>query len=144
MLSADQVGWDWFSVQLDGGQELMLCHLRNRDGSIGAFSSGTLVGKDGSTRTLAREDFAIRTLARWTSPHSGGVYPAAWQIEVPSASLTLEVRPRLADQELRTAQSTGVTYWEGCCAVRGEHHGEATGGDAYVELVGYAGKVAWF
>ena len=32
-LEADQSGWDWFSLQLDDGSELMLFRLRRKDGS---------------------------------------------------------------------------------------------------------------
>jgi hypothetical protein len=32
-LAPDQVGWDWFSVQLDNRTELMLFELRHKDGS---------------------------------------------------------------------------------------------------------------
>ena len=33
MLLEDQAGWDWFSLQLDDGTELMVFHLRKKDGS---------------------------------------------------------------------------------------------------------------
>ena len=49
-LAADQVGWDWFSLQLDDGSELMVFQLRKEDGSIDPFSSGTFVAPDGSRR----------------------------------------------------------------------------------------------
>ena len=39
--------------------ELMLFQIRQADGSIDPFSSGTLVYPDGSTRALKREDFTI-------------------------------------------------------------------------------------
>ena len=48
-LGAEQVGWDWFSLQLDDNTELMLFQLRRADGTVDAFSSGTLIAADGST-----------------------------------------------------------------------------------------------
>ena len=42
-LQANQVGWDWFSIQLDDRRELMLYLLRQKDGSVTAESSGSLV-----------------------------------------------------------------------------------------------------
>ena len=48
-LGPEQVGWDWFSIQLDNNTELMVFQLRRADGSVDAFSSGTLVAADGST-----------------------------------------------------------------------------------------------
>ena len=41
-LEPGQVGWDWFSVQLDNNTELMLFELRRKDGGIDPYSSGTL------------------------------------------------------------------------------------------------------
>ena len=57
-LGADQVGWDWFSIQLDDNTELMLFQLRRADGTVDAFSSGTLIAADGSTRQLGPGDSA--------------------------------------------------------------------------------------
>ena len=42
-LEKSQTGWDWFSIQLDDGTDLMLYRLRSTDGSMDPQSSGTLV-----------------------------------------------------------------------------------------------------
>jgi predicted secreted hydrolase len=42
------------------------------------------------------------------------------------------------DQEMRTFDSTGITYWEGSVDVRGIAGGRAIEGKGYVELTGYA------
>ncbi len=42
-LAADQTGWDWFSVQLNNGTELMLFELRREGWRFDPFSSGTFV-----------------------------------------------------------------------------------------------------
>jgi len=76
----------------------------------------------------------------WTSPRSLARYPAAWRIAVASIGLDVSVEPLLADQELETSSSTGVTYWEGACAVKGTRSGRPIAGKAYVELTGYAGR----
>lgn len=39
---------------------------------------------------------------------------------------------------MRTAQSTGVTYWEGSVSIDGRVKGAKVGGNGYVELTGYA------
>jgi predicted secreted hydrolase len=44
----------------------------------------------------------------------------------------------LADQEMRTPGSTGVTYWEGSVSVTGSKDGVRLSGKGYVELTGYA------
>jgi predicted secreted hydrolase len=138
-LAENQVGWDWFSVPLDDGTDLMLYSLRRKDGSIEPASSGTLRTKDGRRVPLRREDFRIEPIDRWESERSGGDYPSRWKISVPSHSLELEVVPLLADQELRTRGTTGVNYWEGMCEFRGLHGEDPVTGRGYVELVGYAG-----
>lgn len=135
-------GWDWFSVQLEDGRDLMLYLLRGPDGARTLFSSGTLVGKDGRAEPLAPDDFSVEVTSRWTSPRSKGVYPARWFLRVPKAGLALEVVPLLADQELVTDHSTRVTYWEGACTVRPLPGSAGPSGQAYVELTGYAGKGA--
>ena len=126
-------GWDWFALQLDDGRELMAYRLRRRDGAIDPFSSGTLVAADGSAQRLDAAAVRVETLAHWTSPRSGVRYPARWRLSVPSAALTLEIEPRLADQEL----VVGTRYWEGAVAVAGSSAGRPSAGHGYVELVGY-------
>ena len=46
--------------------------------------------------------------------------------------------PTVADQELDTRATTGVVYWEGSQVVTATRDGAAVGGEAYVELTGYA------
>ncbi len=136
-LGAGVVGWDWFSLRLSDGRELMLYHLRRADGSAEPFSAGTLVERDGTPRALTLADFSIEARGTWRSPRSAGVYPAAWRLRVPAARIELEVRPLVADAELDTRSSTGVVYWEG--PVRAEGTLRAEG---YVELTGYAGDLS--
>ncbi len=132
------VGWDWFSLQLDDGSELMVYRLRKADGSPGEYSQGTLIRPDGSVRPLTREDFSVEVNGTWQSPHSGGVYPAAWVVSVPDEGLTLRIRPKMADQELNLS----FIYWEGAVRVEGERNGAPLGGSGYVELTGYAQSLA--
>ncbi len=47
--------------------------------------------------------------------------------------------PTVAQQELDTRASTGVIYWEGSQVVTATRDGVPLGGEAYVELTGYAG-----
>jgi predicted secreted hydrolase len=132
------VGWDWFSLQLDNGTELMLYRLRQEDGRTHPASSGSLVGADESIRHLTAADVTLDVAGHWLSPHSGGRYPAAWQVTVPSANLVLAIVPNLDDQEMRTPGSTAVTYWEGSVSIAGQMAGRPVKGKGYVELTGYA------
>lgn len=136
-LAADQLGWDWFSLQLDDGRELMLFQLRQADGGVAASSSGSLIGADGRLRHLTRADFSLTVTDRWTSPRTGGRYPSGWRLAVPSADLDLVLRPQLADQEL----AVGLRYWEGAVRVSGRGAAGPVAGYGYAELTGYAGGV---
>ena len=132
------VGWDWFSLQLDNGTELMLYRLRQEDGQPNPASSGTLVNADETIRHLSADDVKLTVLENWQSSRSGGRYPAAWQVTVSSAELRLSIVPNLADQEMRTPGSTAVTYWEGSVSITGEMAGRPVKGKGYIELTGYA------
>ena len=59
-LAEDQVGWDWFSLQLEDGREVMFYHLRNKTGATD-FARGTVVSESGEVRYLKPEDWRIRT-----------------------------------------------------------------------------------
>lgn len=137
-LGENQVGWDWFSIQLANGAELMLYQLRQADGQSDANSSGTWVPPTGPPRHLTQADFQIRPTATWKSPQSPGTYPMAWQITIPSEKLSLTLKPTFEGQELVTRQSTGVTYWEGSVSVKGLENGKNLSGKGYVEMTGYA------
>lgn len=139
-LTSEQVGWDWYSVQLNDKTELMLYVIKKTDGSIDSNSSGTIVYADGSSKHISQSEFSITTKRQWKSPHTGGTYPMEWTINVPSQKVSLNLVPVLDDQELSTAKSTGVSYWEGATTVNGQVNGKSVKGQAYVEMTGYAEK----
>lgn len=137
VLSQEQVGWDWFSLQFEDGSELMVFQIRRADDSVDPFSSGTLVTADGRTIRLGKDDFSIEVTGRWVSPNSGAVYPAGWIIRAPSEGIELEIEPHLADQELNVSYA----YWEGAVWVTGLKDGVRAAGNGYVELTGYSGSM---
>jgi len=139
-LTSEQVGWDWFSVQLDNGYELMLYSMRRNDGTIDKNSSGTLVAPDGASLHLTVDDFSIKSSSQWKSAKSGGNYPMDWQVTIPSINMNLKILPTMKEQELVTAGSTGVVYWEGDSTVSGIVDDKKVAGQAYVEMTGYAEK----
>jgi len=133
-LGKDQVGWDWFSLQLSDGWDVMLYRLRRKDGTADPASSGALIDPRGASRTLSLPQFQILGSGEWRSPRSGARYPDRWRLRIPDEDLSLEVRPLLADQEL----DVSFRYWEGAVAVEGTHRGQSIRGHGYVELTGYA------
>jgi predicted secreted hydrolase len=140
-LGPDQLGWDWFSIQLDNQSEMMLYLMRRKDGSIDPYSHGTLVYADGTTRHLALKDYRVDVLARWQSPKSAAEYPIKWKVIIAAEQIELEIAPHFPEQELITNRSTRVTYWEGAVQVKGTLGNKPIAGSGYVEMTGYAGKV---
>jgi predicted secreted hydrolase len=135
-LGAEVVGWDWFSLRLDDGRDLMVYRLRRSDGTADPHSSGTVVGDDGAVSILGREDAVIEVLEWWPSPATGARYPVRWRLRVPAERIDLEVGALLAASELDGTATTGVVYWEGPVATEGSHSGEG-----YAEMTGYAGTL---
>ncbi|CUS03511.2 putative exported protein [Candidatus Promineifilum breve] len=137
-LSAGAVGWDWLSLQLDNGGALMLFEIRRADGTREATSAGSYIAPDGTVTPLAAGDWTLEVTDTWTSPTSGGEYPAGWRISVPSIGLEMEGRPLLADQELNLS----TVYWEGAVEFSGTMAGAPIAAEGYIELTGYAGSMA--
>ena len=136
-LGDNQVGWDWFSLQLDNGGALMLFEIRRADGTREATSAGSYIAPDGTVTHLALGDWTLETTDTWTSPTSGGEYPAGWRIAVPSIGLELAGRPLLADQELNLS----TVYWEGAVEFGGTLDGMPINARGYIEMTGYAGSM---
>jgi predicted secreted hydrolase len=132
------VGWDWFSIQLDNQQEIMLYMMRQADGTMDPASSGTVVLASGQTRHLNLEESGIQPLAYWISPVSGARYPVKWRVTIPSLALNLTVEANLEGQEMHTPNSTDVIYWEGSVRAKGAQGDATVSGVGYVELTGYA------
>lgn len=137
-LSADQIGWDWFSIQLNGDREIMAYTIRKENGDLSPYSNGTIIHPDRSTQSLGVGEFIIKSGGNWESPNSGATYPSGWTLEIPSEGIELRITPLLEDQELVVS----FIYWEGAVEVEGTWGGNPVSGRGYVELTGYAGSMA--
>jgi predicted secreted hydrolase len=137
-LENDQIGWDWFSVQLDDNTELMLFRIRRRDGSEDPFSAGTFVDSKGATVHLQSSDFVLRPLGdTWTSTVTRAVYPIRWKISVPRLGMELEAKTSLSRQELSGPSSVTPNYWEGAVTFGGRAARSPVTGLGYLEMTGY-------
>ena len=133
-LGQDTVGWDWFSLQLDDGREVMLYLLRSR--TAGTHHAGaTVVDPAGTVRYLRPDQWKLNATGQWTSPASGAPYPSGWTLDIPDGGIHVVVTPKLADQENRSALIPNLFYWEG--SVRVESGNGQPMGQGYVELTGY-------
>lgn len=137
-LAAGQVGWDWFSVQLNDNTELMLYRFRRKDGSVDPFSSGTYIDAQNKTQHLSAADFVLTPVGEnWTRAGSSVRYPIHWRISVPRLALTLDVTTPLPSQELAGHSPFTPNYWEGAITVQGQKQNAPAAGVGYLEMTGY-------
>ena len=125
------VEWDWASIQLDGGADLMLSSLYERDGApIERYATLRRAGQP--ARTLLADEFSfIPGEPVWRSPVTGTAYRTHWEVIVPGEGLSLLLRPLEEESEFRS-DSIGVTYWEAGVEVL-DPSGEVVG-QGFVEL----------
>lgn len=137
-LAPQQVGWDWLSVHLDDGTELMLYRMRLEDGSMDPTSSGTFVDTTGVSTHLESGAFKMKAGDHWKSDATRADYPIGWEVAVPELALQFDVRAVLENQELRLQP---LAYWEGAVKITGTRNGKQITGRGYLELTGYAGPL---
>ena len=131
-LEKNQLGWDWFSLQLSNGQEIMFYQLRNKNGQIDQASSGSYINEDGKATKLSQDQVLIKPLTFWKSP-SGTEYPSTWNFSIPSKNIKLHIKPHIENQEI----DLSVRYWEGAVGITGDINSNNITGNGYVELSGY-------
>lgn len=134
MLENGALGWDWFSLQLSDGSDLMYYQLRDSTGRPTPYSRGMLLRADGKTDVFQSSDVELTTSRYWTAP-GGGKYPVDRVLTIKTLGISLQISPVFDGQELRTA----VRYWEGAIDVSGKSAGQPVTGRGYLEMTGYAG-----
>ncbi len=132
LLEPEQVGWDWFSVQLENNTEFMLFRMRRVDGTVDPHSSGTYIAPDGHATFLRRDQFTLDPVDYWTSPRTHTRYPVKWRITIPSLKVSLECDAAMPDQELAVDSDGPIHYWEGAVRYSGSSRGVG-----YLEMTGY-------
>lgn len=131
VLAEWQSGWDWFSLQLADGRELMLFRLRTKAGRRANPENqpenryGILIEQDGSSRVLAPDAIRLTPGKTWRGP-KGQAYPVEWQLS--AGDLNLTIRARQPNQ----AMTGRFDYWEGAVSVSGDAKGVG-----YLEMTGY-------
>jgi predicted secreted hydrolase len=136
-LEPGQQGWDWFSLHLDDGSDLMLFQIRRQDGKVDPSASGTLRLKSGEVIALRQGDFKLVSGKTWESPQTKANYPVEWQLEIPARQLKLDIRTPLPTQEMTPRQGVGPSYWEGAVDASGTVAGRNISGLGYLEMTGY-------
>jgi predicted secreted hydrolase len=123
-LTANQTGWDWFSLHLDSGEHVMLYRMRQKEGA--PYLTGTWIAADGHTQTLNSSQIQLNP--QDTAKVAGRVMPVKWTISIPDKHLdiTLDALNPNAWMNLR------IPYWEGPVRISGSHPGRG-----YLEMTGY-------
>ena len=136
-LSEGQIGWNWSSLILDDGSEIMAYVMRREDGGLDPYSQMYIIDPEGNTTRYSSGQFKWDPIDFWTSPRTGGRYPIGYSIswidrEGQTQLLVIRSSPR--DQEINGPIS-GFTYYEGAGIVYDEDGLEV--GKSYTELTGY-------
>ncbi len=141
-LDQNQVGWDWASIQLQDGREIMVYLMRRSDGSFDPWSRLHWIDRDSKTTSIKPSNFSWTAKGKWKSPETGTEYPAGLVLKIDDPErkreITLHLNPLVQGQEM-IGRLGGINYWEGACDVL-DDSGRSVG-SAYVELTGYDGKL---
>lgn len=132
-LSDDLEGWDWFSLQLSDGRDVMYYRLRTNEGETSPYSGGSIVDTEGNRIALTADDVSLQILDYWQSGATGSRYPVSWSLSIPRWQLGFEIHPMIPHQELDLA----VRYWEGAIIAEGSALSPDVSGRGYLELTGY-------
>lgn len=129
-LDNNQIGWDWFSLQLQDGSELMYYQIRSTDGSTHSSSQGKWIDPQGKTTRIFASDIQLEPQAYWQSKN-GRSYPTQWILRDNKQhhwSIVAPVKEQL--------MNTTVEYWEGTVNVVDPKTQEIIG-QGYLEMTGY-------
>jgi len=123
-LTENQTGWDWFSLHLSDGADVMLYRMRQKDGE--PYLTGTWINADGSTQRLDAKDIELEP--QDTTEVDGRDMPTRWSVKIPGKDVDITVEA-LNPQAWMNLQ---IPYWEGPVQISGNQKGVG-----YLEMTGY-------
>ncbi|MGC8768913.1 lipocalin-like domain-containing protein [Calditerrivibrio sp.] len=123
-------GWDWFSLMLDDGTELIVYRIKNRNGNVDKSSYAAFIDNYGGKVNIDFKDINIKPLDFYISKKTGAKYPIKWEMVI--SNKKIYVQSMVEDQEFVASKSTFNYYYEGACRVYGDLTGKG-----YMELTGY-------
>ncbi|RUR27207.1 iron ABC transporter permease [Vreelandella andesensis] len=130
LLTAEQTGWDWFSLHLDDGRKLMAYRLRGGGENGTDYRFAHLFNAAGQTELIGRDSIVLTPLT--TEQVAERDIPTRWQLTLPEANLEFTVEARHANRWMPTT----VPYWEGDVVVRDTPSQDQIG-VGYLEMTGY-------
>ena len=101
-----EVGWDWFSLRFEDGEEAML-FVYPKTG----HREGTFVDSKGMTTAFSNYTY---TVEEWKT-FDGRQYGVKWKLQIPFKSTNYTVN-RLMDDQYHPNRLNN--YWEGLCEIR--------------------------
>ena len=131
------IGWDWLSLNLNDGSELMVSVVWEQDESKHIATYGTYVPANSAPIHLLSNDLILDPTGTWTSSVTGGAYPMGWKLRVNSLELDLILTPTTEEAEFSNSAFIPVVYWEGSVAASGTRNDIPVRGKGFVEMVGY-------
>ena len=122
IIADTQKGWDWFSLNIETGEKLMLFRVRESDKNH--FYSGTWINASGSSQSIAPSSIFMEPIefARSNDYHTD------WIIKIKNLDLNIEVTALNPSSRMDTL----YPYWEGPIIFDGSHKGVG-----YLEMTGY-------
>ncbi|MGB0848517.1 MAG: lipocalin-like domain-containing protein [Thiolinea sp.] len=129
-LGEDQAGWDWFSLQLHEGHDLMFYRMRSKSGATDRHSAGKWVDANGETQALDYQQVELKPVRYWSVGERK--YPVVWEMRIPELDKHWRIEALLDDQLMET----GITYWEGAVKIININNDEPLG-YGYLEMSGY-------
>ena len=132
------IGWDWLSLNLDDGSDLMVSAAWEQDGHKPIITYGTYVTPESATVHLPGEDISLDATGSWNSETTGAVYPMGWKLRVKPLELDMELTPVMENAEFAASSFIPIVYWEGAVEAAGTREGTPVTGKGFVEMVGYA------
>ena len=132
------IGWDWLSLNLDDGSDLMVSVVWEQAGHEPVSAYGTYIPANSDPVHLPGNDISLDSTGTWTSSVTGAVYPMNWKLRVDSLELDLTLTPSMEEAEFALSAFIPMIYWEGSVVATGTRNGAPVAGRGFVEMVGYA------
>ncbi|MCW1248154.1 iron ABC transporter permease, partial [Pseudomonas sp. SAICEU22] len=123
-LTENQTGWDWFSLHLESGEQVMLYRMRHKEGE--PYLTGTWIDAQGQATTLHADQISLVPLD--TAKVEGRSMPVRWSVKIPGKQLDITTRALNPGAWMNLR----IPYWEGPVQLSGSH-----GGNGYLEMTGY-------
>ncbi len=98
-LGRNELGWNWFSIQLNNNSEIMFYQFHGKKNTNNKFDQGAIILENGKSEKLKSEDVKIEVTGYWQSKIRS-VYPSGWKFSIPSRNINLTLTPSVKDQEL--------------------------------------------